>query len=299
MANLLFVDDDRRLLQGVRRILADRRVEWEMTFANSGEQALALFELAEFDLVVSDLRMPGIDGVEVLAQALRVQPTGARMLLTGAGDDERGLMAAGFAQHVLRKPCDADHLRDVVSTALARRDRLLALADPRLERVWDAPPGRWPTMLDVVVAGRRDGPPPEDLVAQLQQEWSGDLERAVGLAWPALAGASVAGLIAAHGSRTVLQLVAARGLAQHLAGDAADESGWLAAAGRLDGARRPEHEIDRVAALVTGWLEPHLPAASDASARAVLAWALAPWNLPAGALQALTATNSGAIHGVD
>ncbi len=62
MRRVLFVDDEPRILEGLRRMLRPQRHEWEMAFAPGGEAALAMMEASPFDVIVSDMRMPGIDG---------------------------------------------------------------------------------------------------------------------------------------------------------------------------------------------------------------------------------------------
>ena len=59
---LLFVDDDPAILQGLRRMLRVMRDEWEMSFAESGQQALRMMKKVPVDMVVTDMRMPGMDG---------------------------------------------------------------------------------------------------------------------------------------------------------------------------------------------------------------------------------------------
>lgn len=59
MRQVLFVDDEPRILDGLRRMLRPLREEWEMAFAPGGESALAMLEAHSFDVIVSDMRMPG------------------------------------------------------------------------------------------------------------------------------------------------------------------------------------------------------------------------------------------------
>src|SRR5687767_3590813 len=66
MKRILFVDDDAGVLSGLQRMLHNRRSEWDCHFADGGERALELFAQAPFDIVVSDMRMPGMDGARLL-----------------------------------------------------------------------------------------------------------------------------------------------------------------------------------------------------------------------------------------
>ena len=60
---ILFVDDETNILDGLRRMLRPLRQEWEMRFASSGEEALRLLEQEPCDVLVTDMRMPGMSGV--------------------------------------------------------------------------------------------------------------------------------------------------------------------------------------------------------------------------------------------
>ncbi|MDX2056641.1 MAG: response regulator, partial [Gemmatimonadales bacterium] len=63
---LLFVDDEPRILDGLRRMLRDHRETWDMVFVSGGDAALAALDDQPFDVVVSDMKMPGMSGVELL-----------------------------------------------------------------------------------------------------------------------------------------------------------------------------------------------------------------------------------------
>ena len=67
---ILFVDDDPNILDGLRRMLRSMRKEWDMAFAQSGQEALDLMAEKPFDVIVSDMRMPGMDGAVCTVGAL-------------------------------------------------------------------------------------------------------------------------------------------------------------------------------------------------------------------------------------
>ena len=64
---ILFVDDEPMVLKGLQRALRKMRAEWEMTFTSSSKEALDILGSGSFDVIVSDLRMPDMDGVQLLA----------------------------------------------------------------------------------------------------------------------------------------------------------------------------------------------------------------------------------------
>jgi YesN/AraC family two-component response regulator len=83
MKRILFVDDESRVLDGLRRMLYAQRQRWEMEFALGGEAALEACEKGAFDVVVSDMRMPGMDGATLLGHIRDRYPSSARVILSG------------------------------------------------------------------------------------------------------------------------------------------------------------------------------------------------------------------------
>jgi putative nucleotidyltransferase with HDIG domain len=126
---ILFVDDDSRLLAGLRRGLSARAAEWEMRFVESGEAALE--ELARFpcDVIVSDVRMPGLDGTAVLATASEICPNAIRIALSGAADLADTVRLLPVAHQYLSKPCPAPQLEKVIERCLKLHE---VLGEPSL-----------------------------------------------------------------------------------------------------------------------------------------------------------------------
>ena len=124
MKNILFVDDEENILAGVRRLLHAERDHWDMHFASSGKAALKEFDLRSFDVVVSDLRMPEMDGAELLTLLAQRQCRAQIILMSGVGGQ---VLAATdrFAQTLglsvvghLRKPFRLAELEAIVTDAL-------------------------------------------------------------------------------------------------------------------------------------------------------------------------------------
>jgi HD-like signal output (HDOD) protein/ActR/RegA family two-component response regulator len=148
MRRVLFVDDEPRILEGLRRMLRAQRHEWEMAFAPGGEAALALMEASPFDVIVSDMRMPGIDGAALLCRVREQYPQVVRIVVSGHTELETALRVVPVAHQFLAKPCDADmlrvaieracHLRALLSDDSIRRT-VTALGDlPSLPRTYEA-----------------------------------------------------------------------------------------------------------------------------------------------------------------
>ncbi|HKE15416.1 MAG TPA: response regulator [Kofleriaceae bacterium] len=111
---ILFVDDEQAVLDGLANLLRKQRRQWQMTFALGGKVALEELEKAPFDIVVSDMRMPGMDGAELLRHVKERFPAVARVVLSGHADQEMVSRALPVAQQYLSKPCDAEQLRSVI-----------------------------------------------------------------------------------------------------------------------------------------------------------------------------------------
>jgi len=71
-SRILFVDDEALVLQGLQRSLRGMREEWQMEFVTSGADALAAMARHPFDAIVSDMRMPGMNGAELLNEVMKV-----------------------------------------------------------------------------------------------------------------------------------------------------------------------------------------------------------------------------------
>ncbi len=117
MTKILFVDDEPEILAGLRNLLRRQRRRWQMTFALGGEAAIQRLAEESFDIVVSDMRMPGIDGIDVLSEVQQRQPNAARIVLSGYADRDMAIKAAIVAHQFLTKPCDADTLTNVLERA--------------------------------------------------------------------------------------------------------------------------------------------------------------------------------------
>jgi HD-like signal output (HDOD) protein len=121
---LLFVDDDPNLLMGLKRGLHSMRDEWEMEFAQTGESALEMLSRQSFDVAVSDMRMPGMTGLELLNTIQERYPQTIRILLSGQSDRQSILDSVARAHQYLSKPCDIQQLKELISQTMALSDLL-------------------------------------------------------------------------------------------------------------------------------------------------------------------------------
>lgn len=117
---ILFVDDDMSVLDSIERLLHG---EFNMSKAQGAIQGLASIQLfGPYAIVVSDLRMPGMDGASFLAQVHQQAPNTVTMLLTGYRDIEVAINAVneGYIFRYLKKPCKNEDLVDAIRLGLAQ-----------------------------------------------------------------------------------------------------------------------------------------------------------------------------------
>jgi HD-like signal output (HDOD) protein len=105
-------------------MLRGLRGEWEMTFAGGGEEAVAMLRSQPFDVLITDMRMPGVDGVELLKTARDEHPNVVRIVLSGHTEVAAAIRSAPLAHRFLSKPCDPITLLDTVTKACDLEDRL-------------------------------------------------------------------------------------------------------------------------------------------------------------------------------
>jgi len=117
MKRILFVDDEPNVLAGLRNALRPQRRHWDMVFALGPEEALTKIAEGAFDVVVSDMRMPHMDGATLLREIKRQQPKAVRMILTGQTEQESVMKSVFIAHMFLSKPCEPDFLKQVVDRA--------------------------------------------------------------------------------------------------------------------------------------------------------------------------------------
>jgi response regulator RpfG family c-di-GMP phosphodiesterase len=125
-AKVLFVDDEQNVLNGIRRGL---RNDFDVHTASSGEEALRLLEDGEaFRVIVSDCRMPNMDGIELLQRCSKVAPLSVRIMLTGNTDQETAVRAVntGDVFKFVNKPCEVQALRQVVGLAVRQYELVTA-----------------------------------------------------------------------------------------------------------------------------------------------------------------------------
>jgi len=112
---ILFVDDEPSLLRLLKMGMTSMTGVWEMEFAANGEEALALIGGKMFDVVVTDMRMPGMNGEQLLNHVLRLHPRTIRIILSGYSDLSEAVACVGLTHQFLQKPCSLNSLKDCLN----------------------------------------------------------------------------------------------------------------------------------------------------------------------------------------
>jgi HD-like signal output (HDOD) protein len=121
---LLVVDDEPLVLQGLQRTLRSMSKEWSMEFACGGKEALSQLAAAPFDVILTDARMPEIDGAQLLREVQRLHPETIRMVLSGQSSRRALFEFIGICHQYLSKPCDIEDLKAKINNAVRLRELL-------------------------------------------------------------------------------------------------------------------------------------------------------------------------------
>jgi HD-like signal output (HDOD) protein/ActR/RegA family two-component response regulator len=133
MKRILFVEDNEVLLELYGILLADERAEWETSLAPSGELALKLLHQAPFDVVVSDMQMPGMNGIDLLSHVRNLHPQTSRIIISGFTDQAAAADSLNCTHLFIPKPFDVKILRSTLARigsldAYLKDDKLRGLA---------------------------------------------------------------------------------------------------------------------------------------------------------------------------
>ncbi|MBU1707078.1 HDOD domain-containing protein [bacterium] len=119
---ILFVDDEQKIIDGLRRTLRGMRPEWDMAFAVNANEALEILDASPFDVIVSDMRMPLMDGPTLLTEVSKRHPQVVRIALSGHSEKEMILRSIKPAHQYLSKPCNVEELKNIIQRACTLRD---------------------------------------------------------------------------------------------------------------------------------------------------------------------------------
>lgn len=129
---ILFVDDEPMVLKGIQRTLRKMRKHWDMTFTASAAEALEILDVNPMDVIISDMKMPEMDGVQLLGEVKRRHPQIVRLILSGHVEQETTIQSVQFAHQCLSKPCDVELLKQTLAKLFALRE---ILSDDAIKKI--------------------------------------------------------------------------------------------------------------------------------------------------------------------
>jgi len=121
---ILFVDDELPMIRVLKMGMRSMSAHWEMEFAGSGEEALALVNQKAFDVIVTDMRMPGMNGAQLLNHVLRLHPKTIRIILSGYSELSDAVSCVGLTHQFLEKPCSLDDLKNCLKRVTEVKTRV-------------------------------------------------------------------------------------------------------------------------------------------------------------------------------
>ncbi len=123
--NIVFIDDEKKVLKSLKRVFNPMRKKWNVTLFNSPHEALEEISNGAVDVVFTDLKMPGMNGLELLQKVKDISPSTLRILLSGQADEEANQKSVSIVHQYLQKPCELDTIKEVIT----RADRLQLLME--------------------------------------------------------------------------------------------------------------------------------------------------------------------------
>ena len=114
---ILFVDDDKIMLDSLKRMLYSMREEWIILYASSAAAALDILDKYSFDVIVSDMHMPDMDGAELLRLVKEKYPQTIRFILSGYNDRKTIIKTIESADQFISRPCTKNDLVDAINKA--------------------------------------------------------------------------------------------------------------------------------------------------------------------------------------
>src|ERR1700693_545622 len=116
---VLFVDDEPAILRGLKSVFYKDRAVWDMVFAGSAAEALEEMARSTCDVLISDMRMPEMDGARLLEIVKQRWPATCRIILSGPAARESILRVLPTMHSFLSKPCQSADLRAAIERCLS------------------------------------------------------------------------------------------------------------------------------------------------------------------------------------
>ena len=118
MTRIIFVDDEIYILEGFKRAMRNKSAVWDMNFCNSGQEAVELIQKSMYDIIVTDNKMPEMNGIELLSRVKEISPGTKRILLTGYTEDEILNKSRDTIDLIISKPIEPDSLINILEETI-------------------------------------------------------------------------------------------------------------------------------------------------------------------------------------
>lgn len=115
---IVFVDDEAAILAGLKRSFYSQKAHWTIHYCNGGAEALDIIKNNPVDVIISDMRMPEMDGAELLRQTMDIQPDVTRIVLSGQTDPAEIYRLIDSSHQYIAKPCTNEILVDIIERAV-------------------------------------------------------------------------------------------------------------------------------------------------------------------------------------
>jgi HD-like signal output (HDOD) protein len=147
---VIFIDSDCNVLEGLMQILSPLKEEWDMEFVDDPNEALGKMAENPFDAIVTELKLKGMSGLDLLEHVWKEHPGTIRLVLSDQPDQDTAVKTAAAAHQYLSKPSDAIALRSVLQRAMALSGLLNNQALQQLASRLDSLPSLPPVYLKVM-----------------------------------------------------------------------------------------------------------------------------------------------------
>ncbi len=160
---LLFVDDEQYILKALKRSFRNMRRQWRMEFATTARQALEIMVKGKIDVVVSEIRLPDMDGRRFLEAVKKVRPEAVRIVMSGYADKDLLVKSIDIAHQLIAKPCDDEQLKAAIQRAVMIRDMLKKYGLKDIVVRMDRLPGLPGLYTDITAALKKEDTTVEDI----------------------------------------------------------------------------------------------------------------------------------------
>ena len=122
MYHILIVDDEKIERQGIQFLLKQINVEWEMEEAANGRDALELLKQERFDIMLTDVKMPFMDGLQLIEEAVKLDPEMKTVIFSGYGEFEYARKALSFrVVDYMLKPVEPEAFARLIRKIVSQR----------------------------------------------------------------------------------------------------------------------------------------------------------------------------------